>query len=157
MLFLVAVTLAAPPAVVGGPGGPRGFGVGVLVGEPTALSGAYRGGGRTWVDVAVGWSFPREWLAFHGDLLLTPTTLSSDDLGELRFPLYLGVGPRLRLDLDEYDSDTSVGVRVPFGMGVYHANAPVEGFLELVPGVLIIPQTSLMFDAGIGVRVYFGG
>lgn len=156
MLFAIGVALAAPPVAASAEGAPTGFGLGVVVGEPTALSAAYKGGGRTWIDAAIGWSFPREWMAFHADLLLTPATLASPDLGELRFPLYLGVGPRVRIDFDTYGDRDSVGVRVPFGMGLYHPSVPVEGFLELVPGIGIIPETEPYVDIGLGVRYYFG-
>lgn len=156
MLLAFSLALAAPPTAVSSAGAPSGFGIGVVVGEPTALSAAYRSGGRSWIDAAVGWSFPREWMAFHADLLITPATLASPDLGELRFPLYVGVGPRVRVDFDEYGDRDSVGVRVPFGMAMYHTSVPVEGFLELVPGIGIIPETEPFFDIGLGVRYYFG-
>lgn len=155
MLLLAALALGAPPvASTGTPGGPSGFGVGVVFGEPTALSFAWRAGGRTALDAAVGWSFPREWLAVHGDILYTLAVLDAPELPGVHFPFYVGVGPRLRVDLGGGD-DTDLGVRVPLGMGIYSDGTPVEGFLEIVPGVGIIPSTKGFLDAGVGVRYYF--
>jgi hypothetical protein len=39
-------------------------------------------------------------------------------------------------------------------MGMIHDGVPLEGFVELAPGLLFYPETSFLFDAALGLRFY---
>lgn len=139
---------------------PVGFGAGVILGMPTGLSLAWkRAGTPVSFDAALAWSFDRGAFLVHGDILLTPTTLRTADWSDLAFPLYVGIGPRISVNDDYADyarSGTYFGVRVPLGMAFQHDNFPLEGFLEVAPGMRLIPATSFFFDIAVGFRFYFG-
>jgi hypothetical protein len=136
---------------------PEGVGVGVILGLPTGLSVSWRRDTPLWFDGAVAWSFETETFALHVDGLLdvaTPTAYGNPDW---RFPIYVGAGLRIRAGegaVDEGLNRAIVGVRIPVGMVFQHVGFPVEGFVELVPGVGIVPNTVGIFDIGVGFRIY---
>jgi hypothetical protein len=135
-----------------------GFGAGIILGLPTGISLAFRPGGSFYWDGALAWSFSRGSAAVHFDALLQVTNLKSPDLPDIDFPLYIGVGPRVRIgDNTEEDSAFDLGVRVPVGMNMMHDNLPIEGFFEIAPGVKFYPGTTFLFDIAIGARLYFPG
>lgn len=137
----------------------KGFGIGLLLGLPTGLSGALRPEkGRAWYDAALAWNFDRSTLHLHVDALITLADLRTDDIPDVHFPVSIGVGPRLRLGDSALEADDELyhfGVRVPVGMSFIHDGLPLEGFLELAPGIGLYPATIGTFDAAIGGRYYF--
>ncbi len=79
--------------------------------------------------------------------------------GAVRDFCFAGRQKRLRIGDDPTDISSElweVGVRVPVGMSVMHDGFPLEGFLELVPGLGIAPRTQAFFEAAVGARFYFG-
>lgn len=139
---------------------PVGFGVGIVLGLPTGLSLAWKKANTpVFFDAALAWSLDSGAFLVQGDILIVPTTLRTADWSDLAFPLYVGVGPRIAVN-DDYDhgsrSDGSLGVRVPLGMAFQHDNFPLEGFLEVAPGLRLFPSTSFFFDVACGARFYFG-
>ena len=53
------------------------------------------------------------------------------------------------------DSKTALGVRIPLGLEWRTPQVPLGVFLELVPGIVVIPHTTSFTNAGIGVRYFF--
>ncbi len=133
---------------------PEGIGIGILLGEPTGFSAAWRPGGRFWVDGAVAWSFP-SFAQFHADACVDLSDLRTADIPNTHFPVWLGVGPRIRVGSGSGYDGVNLGVRVPIAMGVWHDKVPIEGWAELVPVVGVWPKTELSLDGGIGARIYF--
>jgi hypothetical protein len=138
----------------------QGVGVGVILGLPTGLSAAVRPAGkRLWFDAALAWSIVGNTLDTHADVLVIVYDARTEDIPDTRFPFWVGVGPRVRIGDDPTDVSPAlwqVGVRVPVGMSVMHDGFPLEGFLELVPGLSVAPTTNAFFEAAIGARFYFG-
>lgn len=135
----------------------EGFGVGIILGAPTGLSLGWRPGSALTYDAAVAWSFARGSLSTHFDVRTDIADAGNKDFPDTSFPIYVGVGPRLRLGdavADGQDADFDLGIRVPVGMGIIHDNVPIEGFIELVPGVGLYPETTFLFDAALGIRMY---
>jgi hypothetical protein len=140
---------------------PVGVGVGLVLGLPTGFSGAWhREGSPIFFDGAIAWSVDRGNSAFltQASVLFTLSELTTADWSDILFPIYLGVGPRLSIGsaISNQSRSAYLGVRVPVGMAIYHRNLPLEGFLELAPGIHVIPDTLFFFDIGIGARFYFG-
>jgi hypothetical protein len=133
---------------------PEGVGVGILLGEPTGFSVAYRPGGRLWADGAVAWSFP-QFAQFHADACFDLADFRTADIPNTHFPAWVGAGPRLRVGSGSGYDGLNLGVRVPIAMGVWHDKVPIEGWAELVPVVGVWPKTELGIDGGIGARIYF--
>ncbi len=137
----------------------RGFGAGIILGEPTGISVAYRPSGPSTFDGAIAWSVPEEKLHLHADYTLAIVSFRDPAAPMVEFPVYVGAGPRLHLGSgQQFDTGKSsmVAVRLPVGMGVQGTNVPVEGFLELVPVLGLYPSTRFDLDAALGVRVYLG-
>lgn len=139
----------------------HGFGMGLILGEPTGLSaklwtskinafdfglgvglggdrikykGYYKDGGR---------------IHFHMDYLWHSfNAISSTE----RFPLYYGIGGRFNTRGGYEDS---FGIRGVFGIAWFPHNTPIDVFFELVPVFQVTPLTGLGIDAGLGIRYFF--
>lgn len=128
------------------------FGLGVIIGEPTGISGKLWTGSLTAVDMAAAWSLdePNE-LHLHADWLFHSFGIIKVEKGSL--PIYYGVGGRVMFA--EGNRDDHVGIRIPVGLAYIFATAPVDIFLEVVPILDLTPDTDLEVNAGIGVRYFF--
>ncbi len=129
----------------------KGFGAGIIIGEPTGFSFKGWVSETNAIDAGVAWSFSSPssfhlhadylWHAFH--IFKTTEIL----------PLYYGVGGRLKAG-DGHD-DTHVGVRVVVGLDYIFKTAPVDLFVEVAPILDFAPRTELNGNGGIGVRFWF--
>ena len=127
----------------------EGIGVGVIVGEPTGLSGKFWMTNSTAIDLGLAWSFSGEnTFHIHGDYLWHNFSLIKVDKGKL--PLYFGAGLRAR-----FGTDTQFGVRFPVGLGYLFEQAPVDVFFEIAPIMDLIPDTRFDFNGAIGARFFF--
>jgi hypothetical protein len=113
------------------------FGLGIMLGGPSGLSGKYFVGPSTAIDFGVGYHGCCRYrnhggLHLHADYLWHPVSLVSAEAFEL--PFYVGVGGRF-WDWDhdnDYDGE-AIGVRVPFGLAFDFNEVPIDIFVELVP------------------------
>ena len=128
----------------------RGFGLGVILGEPTGISGKLWTGYRTAIDGAIAWSFEKKSsMHLHGDLLFHSFNRVRVDRG--KFLLYYGIGGRVK-----FQDDSKVGVRVPLGINYLFENSPLDFFLEIVPILDLAPSTEFGLNRAIGIRYFFG-
>jgi len=127
-----------------------GFGLGVIIGEPTGISAKLWTSPVNAFDFALGWS-TREGnqTNFHMDYLW-------HSFGAIhssgRFPLYYGLGGRL---MTGPDNDGSVAVRGVIGIAWMPYNTPIDIFLEVAPTIQLTSSTGFSIDAGIGARFFF--
>jgi hypothetical protein len=127
----------------------KGFGIGIVVGEPTGVSGKLWLGGQNALDMAAAWSFKGDGnLLLQADYVWHSFNLISVSSGKL--PLYYGIGGRVILS-----DDPLLGVRVPVGLDYMFSGAPVDIFLEIVPILDLIPSTDFDIGGGLGVRYWF--
>ena len=127
------------------------FGLGIIVGEPTGLSGKLWLSKTSAIDGAVAWSFEGEdAFHLHGDYLLHSFNLIRVDKGKL--PLYYGIGGRIKFTEDD---DARVGLRIPVGLAYIFSGERVDIFLEIVPLLDLVPDTDFSLNGGIGVRYFF--
>jgi len=127
----------------------KGFGLGIILGEPTGVSGKLWTSGENAFDFAAAWSFQGNGhLLLQADYVWHIFRLIPVSSG--RLPFYVGVGGRV-----VFADDPTIGVRVPFGLDYMFSNAPVDIFLELVPILDLAPSTDFDFGAGIGARYWF--
>ena len=126
-----------------------GIGVGIILGEPTGLSGKLWLTEKTAIDGAVAWSmWDQGALHVHADFLVHSFNLINVSQGQL--PLYFGIGARVKLA-----NDPLIGVRVPVGLAYLFGSAPLDIFFEVVPILDLIPSTDFHLNSAIGVRYFF--
>lgn len=127
-----------------------GFGVGLMLGEPTGISLKAWTSSSNAIDAGLAWSFYKNpALHMHADYLWHDFDLIKT---KDRIPVYYGVGGRIRLG----DKDNArIGVRGVFGIGFLLKEAPIDFFLELAPILDLIPATGLNMNGGIGARYFF--
>jgi len=136
----------------------HGFGMGIILGEPTGLSAKAWTSNDNAFDFAIAWSFNK----YHhdndyyndGSVLLQADYVwhffNAISVSSGKLPIYVGVGARVVLA-----DDPSFGVRIPVGIDYLFANAPIDIFLELVPILDLSPSTDFGIGAGIGIRYWF--
>jgi hypothetical protein len=141
-----ALALCGPAAAAGGP-----FGLGIMAGEPTGISGKLVLDSRNAVDGGVAWSLSGDNdLHLHGDYLFHWYDVFEVEQG--RLPLVAGIGGRIRL---REHHDDHLGPRFPIGVTYQFETAPFDVFFELVPVLDLIPDTDVDLEAAIGGRFYF--
>jgi len=119
----------------------EGFGLGVILGEPTGICCKLWLSSRTAFAGAAAWSFNKGGnLHLHADYLL-------HSLGS-KLGFYYGVGGRAKLD-----EDRKVGLRLPLGI-VYITESPIDVFLEVAPLLDLAPSTDFRVNAAIGFRYF---
>ncbi|MGK5084134.1 DUF3996 domain-containing protein [Bdellovibrionota bacterium FG-1] len=145
--------------------GSHPFGLGVIIGEPSGLSAQYFFNPERALDGGLAYSF-NSFIFIFSDYLF-------------HFPGVFGHGPRVPRDLSPYlgvggvllasttsnrkegryftdqGSSVGLGIRLPFGLEWRPIRSPLEVFLEIAPGLGVIPSTFGFIEGGIGLRYYF--
>ena len=148
------------------------FGLGLMLGSPSGLSGKYFVGRSTAIDFGiggVGCCRGRRGVELHADYLWHPFVLTSTPAFEL--PLYVGIGGRYYSyswrHNDHYHDGSALGARFPVGIAFDMNRTPFDIFVELalVADVIVDhdPYTDgfdrdglyIDVDAAVGFRYYF--
>ncbi|MBU2491642.1 MAG: hypothetical protein KJ571_03385 [Bacteroidetes bacterium] len=137
-----------------------GFGLGLVIGEPTGLSAKLWLNNKNAVAFGLSWSNKgNRFNSFEPDYnRITRTHIHVDylwhsfDAINARFPLFYGVGGRIDTGI-EYGG--TVGARGIIGIVWLPDNTPLDVFVEFVPTLLFINSTGFGVDAGIGARFFF--
>lgn len=126
------------------------FGLGFMLGDPTAISFKKWIGSKTAFDGGVGWSFRNDGsFHVHADYLIHSFDLVAVERGKA--PLYFGLGARLNTE-----EETKFGFRFPLGISYIFENSPLDVFFELVPLFDLVPSTDFGgLEWSIGIRYYF--
>ena len=128
-----------------------GFGMGIMLGEPSGLSGKLWSGGNNAFDFGLAWSTSKNsGVAFHADYVWHKMDMITVDKGAL--PFYYGIGVRYR---NRDNSDDNIGVRVPFGLDYLFAQSAFDVFFEVVPILDLAPDTDFDINVAIGGRYFF--
>jgi hypothetical protein len=128
----------------------RGFGLGIIVDDPTGISTKLWTGKSTAIDAEVAWSHDGDdFLYLHGDFLFHSSHLSQDVKG--KFLTYYGIGTKV-----EFADSNEVGLRIPLGVDYIFPKAPLDVFFEIVPLLDLVPATEGDLKAAIGIRFVFG-
>ncbi|HOJ18973.1 MAG: hypothetical protein GX452_06945 [Ignavibacteriales bacterium] len=143
ILFLISATNLLPQS--------KGFGIGLIIGEPTGISAKYWTSSQNSLNFALGYSFAGKHNRVH---LHVDYVWHNENLirSAERLPVYYGFGGKLQT----YDhTDASLGARGVLGLLWIPRNAPLDLFLEVAPVLRLIPETDLDIDAGLGARFFF--
>jgi hypothetical protein len=134
---------------------PEGIGLGIVLGDPSGLSVAYRAGEHHAVQVDFGYNFTKDRVHVSADYLYNVVILDTPEMSGVRFPVYIGVGGRYQNYGNDFDDDAGFGIRVPVGMAVLPRTLAIDPFVEIVPVMLITPETRASLEGGVGCRLYF--
>lgn len=153
LLFMICATSQLNAA--------EGFGMGVIIGEPTGVSIKNWVSDRHAIDAAAAWSFSEnDSFQLHADYLIHDFSLLRPEGLSGRMPVYVGLGARVKLEEDDnaggrnVDNDL-VGLRIPVGVSYLFDDAAVDLFAELVPILDVAPDSDFDINAAIGARLYF--
>lgn len=129
----------------------KGFGLGVMLGEPTGVSGKYWLDNSHALDFGLAYSFvhPKSTFSLHADYLFHNSELIKSSQ---RLPVYYGVGARLHFGNGEKGT---LGARGVLGIVWMPMETPVDVFIEFAPVFNLFPETSLHMDLAVGGRYYF--
>jgi hypothetical protein len=144
----------------------RPFGLGVIIGEPVGITGKYWMDRRAAIDGTISYSFNDYFLLYSDYLYHFPGAFgrSSEFVSQLN--PYVGVGGELMVQTQDTGSKSrtyfrsdqgSVGfaLRIPLGIEWRPVDVPLGVFVELTPGVGIVPATYGFVQGGVGIRFYF--
>jgi hypothetical protein len=149
-IVVVALTLAAwLGAVPAGAAQGGNLGLGIQIGEPSAaIAGKLFLNQTTAVDVALAFSARHDWIWIEADYLWHFYGVIPVASGEL--PLYAGAGAGVGIA-----GTPAIGAHGVIGLAYRLANAPLDFFFDLSPGIYIIPDMQPDIGAALGVRFWF--
>ena len=128
----------------------KGFGLGVVLGEPTGISAKFWLTPGTALDFGLGYSFTssNSVLDFYADYVFHDADMihSVENL-----VVYYGPGARLKIK----ESTSRLGVRGVIGILWIPRGTNFDLFVEVAPILDIIPATKFDFSGGIGGRYFF--
>lgn len=127
-----------------------GYGVGLILGEPTGISAKYWLDNESALNAGLAYSFTtaNKGFSLHLDLI---NHLPSNIYPKENIPFYYGFGVRIR---SKARTSGSLGVRGVAGLVWQHKKYPVDIFAEVAPVFQLLPETNLLFDLAIGGRYY---
>ncbi len=155
LVAAAALACAPGPAAAMGslapPEAGREFGLGLVVGEPTGITGEKWLSHRTSVDFGAAWSMDgHDSMDLVADHLWYDHDALDDD--PRRFALHYGLGGRLRIEEDGADR---IGPRFPLGVTYFADGGRVGIFLQVAPVLDLAPDTDLDVQAGLGARYFW--
>ncbi len=134
---------------------PGSIGAGFILGQPTGLSFSYIVSHENYSQFAIAWAIPGR---FHinGDFLFQWDLQANEEDFEIelpgRFTFYAGPGASFELD---NTSTSYIGFKVDLGLRYEFPGTPIDIFLEVDPGVRLLPNTTSFMEGGVGGRFYF--
>jgi hypothetical protein len=127
----------------------KGFGAGIMLGEPSGINLKFWQSSATAIDVGVAWAFSDNGgFHIHGDYLWHEYDLVKISSG--RMPVYYGVGARAK-----FGGVTRIGIRGVAGLAYMFDNAPVDIFVEIAPVFDLVEEAEFGVNGGVGVRYFF--
>jgi hypothetical protein len=148
---------------VGGP-----FGLGLQLGDPSGFVMKYHLDSRVAIDAGLSFAFDR-WILLYSDWIWhVPGGFGNQNEFISQLNPYVGAGglfvvsakSEAEVRREKYFSDSSstriaLGVRVPIGVEWRASRIPLGIYIEIAPGLTIIPATNGFVQGGIGGRFYF--
>jgi hypothetical protein len=139
--------------------------LGIILGEPSGLTGKFWTAQDRAIDAGLAFSFNSFFLVYSDYLFHFYGSIPHSDRFMRTLDPYVGVGGEFFFSegghasgnhyFDTSDSSFGLGIRVPLGAEWFIPRAPLGIFVELVPGLGVIPGTFGFLQGGIGARYYF--
>jgi hypothetical protein len=132
----------------------RDFGLGLILGNPTGVSGKGFLSPKHAIDGAIGFGvLGGEHVRLHADFLWQ-FPIQSWPVGDL--DLYAGIGAMLAAYSDHHDhGGLGLGARGPVGLALSFREAPFDIFIEVALGIWFVRKVNANIDAALGGRYWF--
>ncbi|MFW6312869.1 MAG: hypothetical protein ACOC2N_03205 [Spirochaetota bacterium] len=121
-----------------------GIGLGFVLGEPSGIAAVSWLGGGNAVDLVGAWSFG------GGGSFYLHADYQYHSWVEQPLSAFFGLGGFVQLQ-----DDPVLGVRVPLGITYLFQDLPMDVFVEVAPGMALVPGTDFVIGGGLGLRYYF--
>lgn len=140
------------------------FGAGIILGNPSGLSGKLWLERKQAIDFGLAFSLSSYFQVFSDYLLHFPNAFGKRGEFVSRLSPYIGIGGTLAISTGSDQNSrpfsdrkdfTGLGVRIPLGIEWIPQTPSIGVFIELVPGLFIIPGTEGFLNWGMGARYYF--
>jgi hypothetical protein len=131
------------------------FGLGIYLGGGNQHFGGNQAGiaAKKWLSasdaLAFGLHYDNWGVGVNGDYLMHNFNLLPVTSGKM--PLHYGAG----IGFGAGDEWVALAVRIPVGISYQFPSAPIDIFLELVPGLKLYDRTAFVFGLTLGGRFYF--
>jgi uncharacterized protein DUF3996 len=139
------------------------FGLGIVLGNPSAVTGKMWIAPKAAVDVGLAFNL-NSYVLLYSDYLYHFHNVFGRDRAASQFTPYVGIGGIVvftnstRTDDEGLFGRTSgafgLGARIPLGIE-WRPTFPLGVFFEIAPGLSVVPKTSGFFQWGLGARYYF--
>ena len=133
---------------------PGSLGAGFILGQPTGLSFSYIVSHDNFSEFALAWAIPGRF-HFNADFLFQWDLETNREEFEIelpgRFVFYSGPGISFEID----NTSPYIGLKADLGLRYEFKGDPIDVFLEIAPGVRLLPSTTAFMEGGIGGRFYF--
>lgn len=127
----------------------KNFGIGIILGSPTGISGKYWTSGINAFDFGLGYSFEKHSrFHLHGDFLFH---IDEQISPAEKIAIYYGPGIRLKF---QEENNSKLGARGVLGGFWMPRGTSIDVFVEIAPVMDLIPSTKFSIDGGIGVRFF---
>lgn len=165
-VFALLITTGTNALAAGTGGGP--FGLGIVLGDPSALTVKYWMDRNRALDGGLAFNFDK-WVLLYGDWTThfhgafghanSFTSALSPYVG-LCGVMVISNKSEAETRREKYFSETSsskfaFGLRIPLGLEWKPNNLPIGIFAEIAPGLTIVPGTSGFVQGGVGARFFF--
>jgi hypothetical protein len=126
-----------------------GFGIGFVLGTPSGISVSLPIGNTNAINGVLGYDIGNEAnLHLQGDYVWILEGLIPVESGKIS--IYYGPGAFAVLA-----KTPAAGIRAVAGIDYRFQEIPLQAFLEIGPGINIVPNTVGVLGAGLGLRYYF--
>ncbi|MCM2281588.1 MAG: hypothetical protein NDI61_07050 [Bdellovibrionaceae bacterium] len=142
-----------------------GFGLGLILGSPTAITGKmYMNSKEAW-DAGLAYDLDDSFTIYGDYLHHWPNAFAGQREQFLReLTPYVGIGGLFHDSTDPYrnrdnprrgEHVVNLILRVPLGIEWMTPKVPLGVFIELVPGIFLAPEVDSSIMGGVGLRYYF--
>ena len=155
MRWAIVCLLTISPFLSAASPRPGRIGAGLMLGEPTGLSGKLFFDDRHALAAGLSFSFVSDSVHIHTDYLIHVSEMEGRFDGG-RWSPYFGMGGIIQLaDREGSDNDGRIGIRLPFGVALHLNEKAFDVFFEFVPGMGLLPETRFDIGGAIGARYFF--
>lgn len=164
-LFVFLLLASVTPKNIYAAESSHNVGLGIILGDPSAVTGKYWLNRQEAVDAGISFSYSNSFLIFGDYLFHYPGAFQQNNKFISELSPYIGVGGLLAVASSDRDNSNrfygrtsgsaGLAVRVPLGIEWQIPKPSIGVFVEFVPSLSLVPTTTGFIQGGLGIRYYF--